>query len=83
MHDAAHPVLVHGVFEQGAVEDGAADERHALGHEGAPTGGQVVEHDGVDALFAERAHDMRSDVSRASGDQPAHLVLPPPEPPAS
>ena len=59
---------------EGAVEDAALHERHALRHEVRVPAGEVVDDDGVEPGILQGAHDVRPDVSRASGDQPAHVA---------
>src|SRR4029453_9925456 len=73
VHDALDVVASHGVLERGTVEDGPLHEGRTGREEAGPPGRQVVDDDGVDPLLRERPHDVRADVSRASGDQPAHV----------
>src|SRR5690606_24767589 len=57
---------------QRAVEQAALDEGDVVGHEGPVPAGQVVQHDDVEPLAAERLHHVRADVSGPAGHHPRH-----------
>ena len=69
-------VLAECALHGGAVEDRRLDERHVRRHERGDPGRQVVDHHRLQPGIQQCLHDVRADVTRASGDQPTHARNP-------
>jgi hypothetical protein len=72
--DAAHPVVLHRLEQRTAVQDRAAHEGHAARHEVLVAGGQVIDHDGLEARGIQCPHDVGADVAGAAGHEPRHAT---------
>src|SRR5262249_26142175 len=71
---ALDAVLLDDGLERGPVEDGRVDERDAVGDEAFEAARQVVHDDRCQVVLLQRAYDVRTDVARTTGHQPAHRL---------
>ena len=65
-------VVAQRLLDEVAVEDRAAHERHALGHEARVAARQIVDDDRGEVRGREGANDVSSDIAGTAGHKPGH-----------